>query len=851
MKLALHLFSSLDHSSVFRRILLLLVFTVCFISGASADTWEFDGTTYAYQKAHFDSATKVIQSKLGIQMHSFGAPYNQIDATLIQVMSEDTNYHVLMLGQNNPTGTSINLTKRVQIENGTGIPDYAYFRSDYDAKKPTYTTYMIMQGHPYAWTTTAKQTEFHNIINFLISEGVEFMTPYEYFIRPNGRRPGVLKVILKFDDLRATSTYFTPCFQAYDFLVANKVKAGFGVNWMWNLTQPQIDTLNYYLQKTDDNGDKLFEIWNHGLDHSMNASTTGGLWSSPSTWASGMVPTSADDAVIEAGTTVTIDVTNAVCQNLTINGTLEAKNTGVTSLTVNGDLLITSTGMFTPPYLSTGTGNIVHTLTVYGDFTNSGGNFDFRTGSSGTTMRVINTSFVGNTNSVITVGTYSSSNNCFNGITINKTGGAKVVCASDVYMDQGASTCKSELYLTSGIVETGSYSINCLSLTSADLVGGSTASYVAGALGRGMSNSSGKLCFFPVGDANGYRPISIKSTTAGVGSGHFSRVRYISGNANTGSSAFVNGIDKVSQVRYYSVSYNKGIGSGAASMTYNHFYSSYGSDDGVTPGNTNLRVAYSTDNRVTWRGLNQTISHTTSLTSPPTTIIPDSLTIGNYLTLNSGTGYIYVALARVAGTTENSLQPSVSLTLTTLIDGFYDGASMISDIVKVELHNSTSPYALVDSNSVVLNSAGAGSFNFTNAVNGTPYFIVVKHRNAVETWSASTVTFVSGAANYNFTSTQTQAYGSNMVLVGSKWCLFNGDVNQDGSVDGTDLGDVDNDNNAFVTGYSSTDLNGDNTVDGSDLGMVDNNNNSFVASVVPAEAPSAIHLKKPGLTNSK
>jgi subtilisin family serine protease len=173
------------------------------------------------------------------------------------------------------------------------------------------------------------------------------------------------------------------------------------------------------------------------------------------------------------------------------------------------------------------------------------------------------------------------------------------------------------------------------------------------------------------------------------------------------------------------------------------------------------------------------------------------------------------------------------LTLTALIDWFYNGTTMIPDIVKVELHNSSSPYAMVDSNSVVLSSAGVGSFNFANAVNGIPYYVVIKHRNVVETWSALPVTFISGAANYNFTIAQSQAYGSNLVLHGAKWCFYNGDINHDGAVDGTDLGSVDNDNNTFVTGYTNTDLNGDGAVDGSDLGIVDNNNNAFIARVVP------------------
>jgi hypothetical protein len=640
---------------------ILFVFILIGIS-YSQTTWEFSGTPYSYQKAHFDSATNVVKTKLGIQMHTFGAPYNQIDATLLQVMSEDTNYKVLLFGQLSPSPASgqINLTNRVYIESATGVPDYNYFLASWYSKKGTYTDYMVMQGHPYAWTTQAKLIEFQNIINFLIStDSVVFTTPYGYFKYLNDNsipRTNKIQVILKLDDLRATTSYFYPCLPTYDFLVANKVKASIGVNKMEALTQSQIDTLYYYLSQTDAYGDTLFEIWNHGLDHSMTSATSGGNWSSPSTWPSGYVPTSADDVVIPAGVTITIDTTGAVCNNLTIDGVLVASNTKATELTVYGDVVINSGGNFTSPYLTGATANIIHFLNVYGDFTNSGGIFDFRTGSAGTTMRVINTTFLGSYNSIISVGTYSSSNNDFNGITVNKSNGAKVICASDVVVDPGASTCVSQLILTSGIIETGNNAIYVLSTTSANIVTPSATSYVNGALGRGMSNSAGKSCPFPVGDGGGYRPITVTSTTAGTATGHYVLVRCITTDANIGSTTYTNGIDTVSHVRYYQISYNKGIGSGALSMSFNLFSPSYGTDDGVRVGNTTLRVAYSTDERLTWNGMSQTTPHTTSLASPPTTITPTALTTA--VTLNSGTGYIYTALAKTTGSTDNPLYPS-------------------------------------------------------------------------------------------------------------------------------------------------------------------------------------------------
>lgn len=641
-----------------------LVILCCILSGLSQSvvaqtTWEFDGRPYAYQKSHFDSATNAVRMKLGIQMRTFGAPYNQIDTTLIRVMREDTSYKVLLLGQNNPPGASgiINLTKRVMIESATGVPSYSTFVSDYTAKKATYTEYMVMQGHPYAWTTTAKQNEFKNIVNYLIAEGVKFVTPYEYYQYVTDLsipRTTKVHVILKLDDVRATSSYFLPCFPTFDFLVSKGVKSGLGVNFMGNITKAQTDTLQYYLSQKDSSGALLFEVWNHGLDHSMSSTpAAAGNWSSPSTWTSGELPSEDDDVTVASGSTITIDMDSAVCRNLTINGTVNMATSSAASLTVTGNVQINAGGVFNSPSLTGATANIIHALTVYGNFTNAGGSFDFRAGSNGSTLRGIHTTFSGSENSVITVGPFSSTNNDFNGITVNKTDGAKVICASDVFLDQGATGGSSQLIFQSGMIETGVYSFNVLSLNSADIIGASPQSYVNGSLGRGMSNSSGTTKFFPVGDAHGYRPLSITSTTSGAASTHYVKVRTVSGVANTGASVFTNGIDAVSNVRYFEIGYHKGTGAGAASMTFSRFQPSYGTDDGVAEGNTDLRVAVSTDQRVTWNGMLQSTPHLTILSASPTVIAPDTLPVP--LTLQSGSGSICIALAKKAGTHSNTL----------------------------------------------------------------------------------------------------------------------------------------------------------------------------------------------------
>lgn len=143
---------------------------------------EFYGTTYAYQKDHFDRATQLIKTYLGVQMHTLGTPYNANDAVTNTVISEDPNYKVCFFNSISQSAASgiVNINNKVDMENGTGNPEYAYFIANYNKYKSTYTNYMVLQGHPNEWTT-AKIDQFNQIIEFLIAEGCEFVLPYDYY----------------------------------------------------------------------------------------------------------------------------------------------------------------------------------------------------------------------------------------------------------------------------------------------------------------------------------------------------------------------------------------------------------------------------------------------------------------------------------------------------------------------------------------------------------------------------------------------------------------------------------------------------------------------------------------------
>ena len=240
-------------------------------------------------------------------------------------------------------------------------------------------------------------------------------------------------------------------------------------------------------------------------------------------------------------------------------------------------------------------------------------------------------------------------------------------------------------------------------------------------------------------------------------------------------------------------------------------------------------------------------------------IYSDSLTGAYFRMINPGTysltfsapGFISKTITNVSASNFNSTildvellpQNPYQLALTAMIEGFYNGSVMVSDTITVELRNSSSPYGIIEQKKMLLNSSGYGTTSFTSALETASYYVVVKHRNSIETWSSAPQTFSNSLMYYDFTTGQNMAYGQNMVLKGTKWCFYGGDVTKDGLVDGSDLATVENDNSNFTAGYLASDVTGDEIVDGSDLALVDNNNAKFVAKVIPSGAINAIREK--------
>lgn len=220
----------------------------------------------------------------------------------------------------------------------------------------------------------------------------------------------------------------------------------------------------------------------------------------------------------------------------------------------------------------------------------------------------------------------------------------------------------------------------------------------------------------------------------------------------------------------------------------------------------------------------------------------------------AGTGILTPCLTYGYGETEdylvNIVPNNASLLATFVIQGYYDvntsamqpvllnsngvGSSSEADNVTVELHDATFPYALAYTFTGVQGINGQITCTYPGAAVGNSYYIVLKGRNAIETWSAAPVAITS-SSSYDFTTGAGQAYGANQIDVSGSglYAIYNGDVNQDGVVDGLDFNDWETDNNNFAAGYMTTDFNGDGIVDGLDFLIWEPNNNNFVGMVTP------------------
>lgn len=150
-------------------------------------------------------------------------------------------------------------------------------------------------------------------------------------------------------------------------------------------------------------------------------------------------------------------------------------------------------------------------------------------------------------------------------------------------------------------------------------------------------------------------------------------------------------------------------------------------------------------------------------------------TAGGYV-LNGGVS-LSSTVGQVAGATfvnggimltQGEQQPYILLKILNLkayLQGFYTGGGQMQavlsgfdpfvpsnycDTITVELRNSNSPFAVAASKKTVLLTNGTTSVQFPSSLGNNNYYIVVRHRNSLETWSKNPVSFSATTVTYDF-----------------------------------------------------------------------------------------------------
>ena len=260
-----------------------------------------------------------------------------------------------------------------------------------------------------------------------------------------------------------------------------------------------------------------------------------------------------------------------------------------------------------------------------------------------------------------------------------------------------------------------------------------------------------------------------------------------------------------------------------------------------------------------------------AIASPGTYYYASRFKFGNMPFVYGGfNGGFWDGTTNVSGVLTVDPPTTKTLAVKAFIQGFWNGTSMnqvqdadmdlttfnkftgtTADTLSVLLADAFTPFGYVfESHNVNINPDGTMTVSVPASLSGS-YYIVIKQRNSVETWSATAVSFSGGIITYDFTTSASQAYGSNQIDLngdGTVWGLYSGDITsstaglKDEYVDFFDLNEIFNLNLISAFGFQPADITGDGFVDFFDVNMVYNNNLNSVGMNTPpnpAKRPNA------------
>ena len=243
-----------------------------------------------------------------------------------------------------------------------------------------------------------------------------------------------------------------------------------------------------------------------------------------------------------------------------------------------------------------------------------------------------------------------------------------------------------------------------------------------------------------------------------------------------------------------------------------------------------------------------------SSTVQNTTIYPNALPY-SWNGTSCTTGGTYVAhFTNAVGcdsavTLNLTINTNSTLNLKLYLEGFYSNGTMRANLYNLGRSTSSNETDSITVNLWKTNSLNAAAADFSKKaillIDGTTslqfpftstfgnnYYISVKHRNSIETWSSQSILFAE-TNSYDFTTAQTKAYSNNLnspmkSLGNGKYGLYSGDVNQDGTIDIYDLQKTENDYRSILYGYNASDCNGDGYSNATDILNIGNNTSGLI-----------------------
>ena len=144
------------------------------------ESGEFEQGTAAEQQAILEKSARLAREKLGFPLVAFGPHWSGTTDATDEALEAVTDIEIWLYGPAKPKYfTRLSLPRVLALENPTFVPDPIAFKALYEKFHAADREVLVLQGHPNQWDER-RWAGFLEIIAFLKSKGVVFMTPSEY-----------------------------------------------------------------------------------------------------------------------------------------------------------------------------------------------------------------------------------------------------------------------------------------------------------------------------------------------------------------------------------------------------------------------------------------------------------------------------------------------------------------------------------------------------------------------------------------------------------------------------------------------------------------------------------------------